>query len=64
LTELTVGILSENTSGRLKLNNRAMHYTTSSENPMKYTDTNCEQYTEFLNAAEGVTYSYCWASKG
>ena len=44
--------------------NRAMHYAVCSENPTKYTDTQCEQYTEFLNAAKGGTCSYYWASKG
>lgn len=33
------------------------------ENRIKYTDEQCEQYTEFLNAA-GDKYSYHWASKG
>jgi hypothetical protein len=42
---------------------RAMRYAVCSENPTKYINTHCEQYTEFLNAAGG-TYSYHWASKG
>ena len=43
--------------------NRAKHYAVFSENPMKYTDAQCKQYIEFVNAAEGGTYSYYWASK-